>query len=83
MWELWNPAMGVSCTPLKGMPIMPASSSVMPWEIGGYWGMGHFQNNGAAGGLDLRHRSSFPQSINCPLLLMEVDMVVYFPYSSI
>ena len=36
--------------------LMPASSSVMPWGIGGYWGMGHFQNNGAAGGLDLRHR---------------------------
>ena len=27
----------------------------MLWEIGGYWGMGHFQNKGAAGGLDLRH----------------------------
>ena len=36
--------------------LMPASCSVMPWGIGGYWGMGHFQNNGAAGGLDLRHR---------------------------
>lgn len=48
--------MGALCTPLKEMPIMPASSSVMPWEIGEYWGMGHFQNNGAAGGLDLRHR---------------------------
>ena len=34
---------------------MPASSSVMLWEIGEYWGMGHFQNNGAAGGLGLRH----------------------------
>ena len=56
MWELWNPVMEVSYTPLKGMPIMPASSSVMLWEIGGYWGMGHFQNNGAAGGLSLRHR---------------------------
>ena len=56
MWGLWNPVMEVSYTPLKGMPIMPASSSVMPWGIGGYWGMGHFQNNGAAGGLSLRHR---------------------------
>lgn len=35
---------------------MSANSSVMPWEIGEYWGMGRFQNNGAAGGLDLRHR---------------------------
>ena len=35
--------------------LMPASSSVMPWGIGEYRGMGHFQNKGAAGGLDLRH----------------------------
>ena len=28
----------------------------MLWGIGEYWGMGHFQNNGAAGGVDLRHR---------------------------
>ena len=34
---------------------MPASSSVMLWGIGEYWGMGHFQNNGAAGGPSLRH----------------------------
>ena len=56
MWGLWNHAMEALCTPSRGMPIMPASSSVMPWGIGGYWGMGHFQNNGAAGGLSLRHR---------------------------
>ena len=31
----------------------------MLWEIGGYWGMGHFQNNGAAGGLDLRHLAAY------------------------
>ena len=35
--------------------LMPASSWVMLWGIGEYWGMGHFQNKGAAGGLDLRH----------------------------
>ena len=40
MWELWNPVMGASSTPSRGMPIMPASSSVMPWGIGEYWGMG-------------------------------------------
>ena len=40
MWELWNPVMVALCTPLRGMPIMPASSSVMPWGIGEYWGMG-------------------------------------------
>ena len=55
MWELWNPVMAALCTPLRETPTMPASSSVMLWEIGGYWGMEHFQNNGAAGGLDLRH----------------------------
>ena len=27
----------------------------MLWGIGEYWDTGHFQNNGAAGGLDLRH----------------------------
>ena len=54
MWELWNPVMEISCTLLKAMLIMLASSSVMPWGIGGYWGMEHFQNNGAAGGLSLR-----------------------------
>ena len=36
--------------------LMPVNSSVMPWEIGEYRGMGRFQNNGAAGGLGLRHR---------------------------
>ena len=35
--------------------LMPASSSVMLWEIEEYWDTGHFQNKGAAGGLDLRH----------------------------
>ena len=39
MWELWNPVMEVSSTPSRGTPIMPASSSVMPLEIEGYWDM--------------------------------------------
>ena len=41
MWELWNPVMEVSSTPSRGTLIMPANSSVMPWGIGGYWGMVH------------------------------------------
>ena len=40
MWGLWNPVMGALCTPSRETPIMPASSSVMPWGIGEYWGMG-------------------------------------------
>ena len=40
-WGLWNPAMAALCTPSREMPIMPASSLAIPWEIGGYWGMGH------------------------------------------
>ena len=41
MWGLWNPVMAALCTPLRGMPIPPANSSAMLWEIGGYWGMGY------------------------------------------
>ena len=41
MLELWNPVMEALYTPLRGMPIMPASSSVMLWETGEYWGMGY------------------------------------------
>ena len=39
MWELWNPVMAALCTPLRGMPITPANSSAMLWEIEEYWGM--------------------------------------------
>ena len=46
MWELWNPVMAALCTPSRGMLIMPASSSVMLWGIGGYWGMGQFHKGG-------------------------------------
>ena len=53
---------------------MPASSSVMPWEIGEYWDTGHFQNNGAAGGLDLRHYCSQTYS----LIVYAQARVVYF-----
>ena len=46
MWELWNPVMEALCTPSRETPIMLASSSVMPWEIGGYWGMGEILKSG-------------------------------------
>ena len=46
MWELWNPVMAALCTPLRVTPIMPANSSVMPWGIGGYWGMGRSHKSG-------------------------------------
>ena len=42
MLELWNPVMGASSTPSKGMQIMRVNSSVTPLEIEEYWGMEHW-----------------------------------------